>query len=163
MAITQCRLKELMRYDPDTGEFIWIKRTGPRSKLGCPAGRPDSHGHLQVMIDKKYYFVHRLVFLYMLGQLPPDGKVVDHINGDNQDNRWSNLRIVTQKINAQNRHRANRGSKSGLLGVSWCEARKAWRSTITRDGKRADLGIFHSAEKAHAAYVSAHEAHASTF
>ncbi|ARB84857.1 HNH endonuclease [Yersinia intermedia] len=38
-----------------------------------------------MMMDKKYYFVHRLVFLFMFGQLPHNDKVIDHINGDNQD------------------------------------------------------------------------------
>jgi len=155
MAITQRRLKDVMSYDPNTGIFIWIKRTGPRSKLGGQAGRPDTHGHIQIMINKQYYFAHRLAFLYMLGELPPDDKVVDHINGIRGDNRWVNLRVVTQSVNQQNRHRANKNSTSGLLGAFWCNTRKLWRSDISIDGKRVNLGMFSTPEKANAAYLKA--------
>ena len=46
------------------------------------------------------YKVHQLVAMAFL-QHVPDGMnlVIDHINGDKQDNRVENLRIVTQKKN----------------------------------------------------------------
>jgi hypothetical protein len=75
------------------------------------------------MIDKKLIFAHRLAFLYMDGALPPADKCVDHINGNPKDNRWDNLRIVTQFVNQQNRHKArkgrNRANWSKLVQRSW--------------------------------------------
>jgi hypothetical protein len=44
----------------------------------------------------------------MDGALPPADKCVDHINGNPKDNRWDNLRIVTQFVNQQNRHKARK-------------------------------------------------------
>ena len=75
-------------------------------KAGTIAGSPDAYGYLQIMIDGKMYKAHRLAFLYMLGDFPPNN--VDHINGKPGDNRWINLRAVTQKQNTQNRKATGR-------------------------------------------------------
>lgn len=55
-------------------------------------------------------------FLHQLLLSPPDGKVVDHIDGDEKNNQKSNLRIATQQENARNlkKHR----SKTGVIGVT---------------------------------------------
>ncbi|MDE1476542.1 HNH endonuclease signature motif containing protein [Xenorhabdus bovienii] len=155
MSISQSRLKEVLNYNPETGKFIWIKRTGPRCKLKSSAGRLDTHGYFQVMIDKKYYFLHRLAFLYMNGELPEPELVVDHINGNPSDNRWLNLRQVTKSVNQQNRIKATKRSTSGLLGAYWCKTRKVWHSRILAEGNMYELGVFESAESAHCAYIKA--------
>jgi hypothetical protein len=48
---------------------------------------------------------------------PPKGLVVDHINRKTWDNRSSNLRIVTQRINKQNTSLYS-SNRSGITGVS---------------------------------------------
>lgn len=48
----------------------------------------------------------------------PEGKVTDHLNGDRLDNRKSNLRVCTQKENAQNR--------KGTKGYAWDKAKSKW-------------------------------------
>lgn len=155
MSIKQERLKEVLKYEPLTGLFVWIKRTGPRSIPGKIAGNADTHGYVQIMIDKKLIFAHRLAFLYMDGALPPDDKCVVHINGNPKDNRWDNLRVVTKFVNQQNRHKARNGAKSKLIGANWCKARGVWRSAITVNGQRKDLGSFKTAELANQAYMKA--------
>lgn len=155
MSITQERLKEVLKYDPLTGLFVWIKRTNSRSTPSKIAGNADTYGYIQIMIDKKLIFAHRLAFLYMDGALPPADKCVDHINGNPKDNRWDNLRIVTQFVNQQNRHKVRKGAKSKLIGANWCKARGVWRSAIRINGQRKELGSFQTAELAHEAYMKA--------
>jgi hypothetical protein len=48
---------------------------------------------------------------------PPNGLVVDHINTKSFDNRLENLRVVTQKVNTQNKTKP-KNNTSGNMGVS---------------------------------------------
>ena len=70
--ITQQRLKELMTYNQDSGEFIWIKKSHKfnTNKIGKKVGSLCVQGYLSVMIDGNRYKLHRLVFLYINGKLP---------------------------------------------------------------------------------------------
>jgi hypothetical protein len=78
---------------------------------------------------------------------------IDHINGNRHDNRWVNLRAVTQAQNMRNMR------KSRLKGVSWEKRRNNYRSYLVLDGKQAHLGSFtHESDAAacynlHAAYL----------
>jgi hypothetical protein len=150
---TQDRLKELYRYEPDTGNFY--HRT-IRSAVCRPDGLAGtSHGgRIALRVDGRLYLAHRLAWLYMTGDMPRG--VVDHINGVGLDNRWSNLRDVSQQINTQNTHkRFGHQKHSNLPGAHWCGQRRVWKSSLHVDGRSVHLGTFGSAEEASAAYVEA--------
>lgn len=158
--ITQERLKEIAHYNPDTGIFTRIKRTGNNN--GCNVGKEmghDCHGYKYVAIDFKRYALHRLAWLYMTGEFPKG--VIDHINGIKSDNRFSNLRDVCIKINAQNFHSKQRDNKCGFLGVHFVKRpnvknpHNPWRSCIFANGKRFHIGYFATPELAHDAYLRA--------
>jgi hypothetical protein len=53
----------------------------------------------------------------------PIGMEVDHINGDKLDNRRSNLRIVTSRINSWNRQKLNKNNKTGYRGITFRKQR----------------------------------------
>ena len=152
------RLRELLSYDPDTGEFTWaIAR--PKCIPGTQAGN-SSHprGYIQIRVDRRRYYAHRLAWLYMTGAWPAGE--IDHINGIRSDNSFSNLRSVTRAENSQNLLRANTGSKVGLLGVSVRHQNpELFVAQIRIDGKPTCLGFFHSKEEAHEAYLSAKRKH----
>lgn len=84
---------------------------------------------------------------------PKDMKT-DHIDGNGLNNCKSNLRIVTNRQNAQNRH-DNISSK--FPGVSWSNREKRWVARIKINGKIKHLGYFKVEAEAYNAYLKALE------
>jgi len=154
-ALTRDRLCELLSYDPETGIFHWKATTTNRVKAGTQAGF-HANGYILIGIDGKKYQAHRLAFLYMTGSLPSDE--VDHRNGVRDDNRFSNLRLVSHEQNMQNEQRPRKNNTSGFLGVYWQASAKAFRARISIKGKGVHLGYFKSAEDAHKSYLAAKRA-----
>ncbi len=152
-AINAERLREMLAYDPATGSLTWRRRSGPRCCVGGVAGSIGNRGYWHVQLDGKKYSAHRLAWLHVHGQWPVNQ--IDHQNGDRLDNRIANLRDISHSVNAQNLHKANHRSKSGLLGAHWHVTTGKWLSNIRSGGKQKYIGIFDTAEAAHAAYIDA--------
>ena len=80
----------------------------------------------------------------------PRGKQVDHIDGNTLNNCISNLRLVTNRQNCQNRHRI---TSSIYPGVSWDKARRKWSSQIQINGNFKHLGRFSDEREAFESYL----------
>tara|TARA_R110002020_G_scaffold474464_2_gene705997 strand:- start:197 stop:709 length:513 start_codon:yes stop_codon:yes gene_type:complete len=145
MSITEKRLKEVISYCPDSGVFHWVVSNSPRVSVGDVAGGYQNKGYRTITIDGKAYLAHRLAFLYMTGVFPESH--TDHINGVRDDNRFENLRSVTQAENNKNR-RKNKDNKSGFTGVSWDKASSKWKAQIRYSGQKIHLGYFDDLEDA---------------
>lgn len=142
--LTAARLREMLHYDPETGQFRWIKRKkGRRVAVGSFVHTKQRDNHIRVKIDYVTYNLHRLAWLWMTGDWPQQNKVIDHINRDPSDNRWSNLRLVTHSENSKNKIVRN---KSGFKGVFW--SKNKWQSSLY-------LGSFTTKEEACEAYEQA--------
>lgn len=143
----QERLRELVRYSPDTGKFIRRVTVARRkeSQAGAEIKSPHRLGYLRGCIDGRSYLLHRLAFFYM--GIDPTGQEVDHINGDRTDNRWSNLRLVPRLENMNNMKRPCT-NRSGVTGVQWEKRRSAWLVVARKDGKRYSRGLFQSFDEA---------------
>lgn len=50
---------------------------------------------------REWFYVHRLVYEIFCGEIP-EGLVIDHVDGDKNNNRLENLRVCTQKENQNN-------------------------------------------------------------
>ena len=150
-SLTHTRLKELLRYNPATGTFIWKIYRGPLARAGYQAGTSDGHGHKQICISGKLYMAHRLAWFYVHGVWPTGD--IDHMNGIRYDNRIRNLRDVATADNCQNVVDARSSSKSKVLGVH--RTKYSFIAQIAVGGKKQHLGSFKTVEKAQAAYLAA--------
>ncbi len=90
---------------------------------------------------------------------PPDSMQVDHINGNPLDNRRSNLRVLTNSQNLQNRKGSTRVSASGIRNVYWDKNDKIWKVILGVNGKYIHVGRFHNLEEAEQAAIAARRKH----
>lgn len=159
MTVDQATLQECLEYNADTGEFIWRARPLRHFKYshrqdafntryaGTTAGRIDRDGYVQIRINRRRYFAHRLAWLYVHGSMPDNE--IDHINHKPGDNRLDNLRQATRGDNARNKGLHHR-NKSGTHGV-WQQAGGKWGARISLYSRRVHLGTFATKTEAVAA------------
>lgn len=151
--ITHEFLLSILRYEPDTGLFYWrVKRGNAGAFLGDVAGSLHPRGHIFIRVGK-LYAAHRLAHFYMTKTWPPEQ--IDHKNGIKNDNRWINLRCVTNQENAQNQVHLRVINTSGHRGVSKHKGANKWAAYIRGGGKIIHLGYFHLLEDAVAARLAA--------
>jgi hypothetical protein len=104
----------------------------------------------------RYYLIH----LHREVLQPPEGKYVDHINGNPLDNRRANLRICTNAQNQANRRKQRailgKPPRSRYKGVRTAGGQqfrnKPWRACIKTAGKNRSLGYYSTEEEAARAY-----------
>lgn len=152
--LTQARLKELLHYDPETGQFRWLVKFS-RQQPGGTAGTRDAHGYKVIRVDCRLYKAHRLAWLYVHGAWPAKG--IDHINRQRDDNRITNLREACQSMNTMNQG-VRLNSRSGVTGVVWREDRQKWTAQIRIGYRMVHLGVFKSKDDAAAARKKAEAA-----
>lgn len=151
------RLLELLAYDPLTGKFSWNATRGKRFKAGDTAGSINAKGYVAMTVDGHRHFGHRLAWFYCFGKWPEGNLQIDHINGIKDDNRISNLRLVTPSQNKQNTHGPRRDNASGFTGVKFNKSCGKYEANIRIPGERNKkyLGIYPTPEEASRAYLSA--------
>jgi len=88
---------------------------------------------------------------------PPNGKGIDHIDGNGLNNQKSNLRIVNQRENCQNRHQIKTSQFPGvhLRTLKNTKTLHRWQAQIQIRDKIKYLGIFKTEEEAQLAYKEA--------
>jgi len=147
--LTQAQLKEYLHYDPDTGDFIWLKKPNKRIVVGSVAGYLHQN-YIVISLMGEKYEAHRLAFFYMNGLWPT--KHIDHANGIGSDNRWANIRECTASQNGFNRN-IQSNNTSGFKGVSWVKASGKWRVVCSVNKVRYYLGSFDDVELAGNVYA----------
>ena len=148
--VTVERVKELLHYDPDTGVFKWRTQVARNVRAGDVAGHKNRRGYIMIGIDGGQYLAHRLAWLCVTGNWPTFQ--IDHKHGNGLDNRWSELRPATRSFNMQNQRNAQRGNKSGMLGVT--KVGYGFIARIVFNKKIKHLGTFNTPAEAHEVYLN---------
>jgi len=135
---------ELYSYNAETGEVTWKKHQRLKGKT-AGLTRKDRGGLILAFTlgNKKYRFQGaRVIWMLKTGDDPGE-LCVDHINGDRNDNRFQNLRLVTHQQNNWNR----RGTKGYWLNNN------RWQVDIRIMGKTVCKGRFKTEEEARVFYL----------
>jgi hypothetical protein len=156
-------LRQLLRYEPETGKLFWRERPASSFKPAARsaehraanwnaknAGRPaftsdNGDGYLTGRVLGNLYRAHRVIWAMHHGAWPSGD--VDHINGNRMDNRIANLRDATKSENARNSAK-RRDNTSGICGVCWHRHSGKWMVRIKAGGKSVFLGRFANLEDA---------------
>lgn len=91
------RLRQVLRYDPETGKLFWINSW---SRSGKEAGTRTKQGYIRVTVDGVRIMAHRICYALHYGRWPIDE--LDHKNRIGTDNRIENLRLVNHSRNMLN-------------------------------------------------------------
>lgn len=164
-------LRQLFSYDLETGVLTWRVRPLEHFKsdrerkrwnsryAGTQAGSlggPLHHIAVWVIISKKSYLAHRLIWKLVSGTDPTEQ--IDHIDRCPTNNAWANLRQATDS-----QQNGNKGlmktNTSGVRGVTWYPKTGKWLVQIGR-GKRygimpKNLGFYDTLEEAKDVYDAA--------
>ena len=138
-------------YNPETGIFTWIhpSKYVPWLK-GHTAGCVGSGGYIAIKFSGGCFKAHRLAWVIIHGCNPLG--VVDHKDGNIQNNRADNLRDLNPSQSAINKP-IYANNNSGFKGVR--AVRGKWRSVIRASGRRIHLGYYNTVEEGAAAYEAA--------
>ena len=134
--LKQARLKEVVSYEPTTGIFKRLTAARGTKGIGSIPGSKNKDGYIQMRIDRKRYFAHRLAWLYIHGEFPVQ---TDHKDHNRSNNKIDNLRNVTHRENGKNVS-MNSKNKSGTTGVYYNTRERKWMAEIMVHQKKILLG-----------------------
>ena len=128
---------ERLNYHYPNGKWTVVKNCGN-----------ESDGYCQVRLNGGLVKYHNIIWILSTGKDIPSGLMVDHINGNRLDSRMENMRLVTNRVNNQNKgiHR-----KGHLVGAGFDKRKRKYQALIYI-GKVIYLGRFKTEQEAHRAY-----------
>lgn len=135
---------DLLAYDAETGVITWKVSKHPIAQ-GSVAGGVHPDGYRRIGILGKQYQAHRVAWLLHYGEQPP--QFLDHINGERDDNRISNIRAVTNAENQRN-SRINANNTTGVKGVHFDKTAGRYKAKFKVNTKQVSCGYHDTVEQA---------------
>tara|TARA_R110000772_G_scaffold115607_3_gene220440 strand:- start:43 stop:657 length:615 start_codon:yes stop_codon:yes gene_type:complete len=109
--------------------------------------------YVRVRLGQRCYAAHRIVWEMLCGPIA-EGMTIDHIDGDSENNRIDNLRVVPHQENCKNRS-LQTNNTSGINGVRWNSRQGKYVARIYIEGREKFLGYFEDLLSAASARKSA--------
>lgn len=139
--MTAKKARRLLSYNKRTG-LLRYRVDRYRARAGGIAGYATARG-TRIGIDYRSYYAHRLAWLIVTGRWPRE--MIDHKNGNPNDNRWSNMREASAALNSSNRRKAK--SATGVVGVRRAKSGR-FDARIKVGYRDLHLGTFDSVREA---------------
>ena len=151
---SQDELRNLFRYDAETGQLFWQERPAAMFKTedncrgwnvrfaGKEALTHVNHGHRRGLLFRQSVYAHRIIWKMMTGN---DVAEIDHIDGNPLNNAWRNLRPAANGANQKNCP-IRKDNRSRCVGVVQRGSR--WIAQIGISGTTKHIGIFDKWEDA---------------
>jgi hypothetical protein len=143
---------EKLRYDPATGHLHWRVAPAGNVRVGQIAGVRLKIGYRKIVINCHQLYAHHVAWYLGHGEWPTE--MIDHINGDRDDNRLANLRLANQSQQNFNT-KTSVMNTSGHKGVARCSKTGRWRAYIMIGRKQKFLGNYDRLEDAVSARLAA--------
>ncbi len=131
---SQQDLKELFKYNPETGSFI---------RFDGYFGQID-RTYWYIVYGNERFQVHRLIWKLWHNEEPDQ---IDHINGDGLDNRLINLRNVNHITNCRNQKK-KKNNTSGFNGVVYHKEADKWMARVKINYKGIHIGLYNTPQEA---------------
>lgn len=94
------RMKKFLAYDPWSGNIVFTDNRFGAKKIGQVAGYTDK-GYIRLYHRGRQFMAHRVAWALCQNKWPEH--TIDHIDKDGTNNKWENLRDVTQAENNKNK------------------------------------------------------------
>lgn len=147
-------LNEVFEYRD--GMLYWKTTPARRIISGSRAGGLRSDGYWRIILFRKEYVEHRLIWFMHNGITIEN---IDHKDGIKLNNKIENLRTATVSQNSCNLRTTGKNS-SGFKGVSYNKEKNKWLAQIKANKQYYFLGYHNLPEAAYEAYkIAANKYH----
>jgi hypothetical protein len=134
-------------------DLYWLEDYCNKKVAGKQVGTTNSSGYKQVILNKKSFMVHRIIYEMFKGKIP-DKLQIDHIDRNKINNSLDNLRLCTNSENCMNKA-AQCNNKYNSKGIYFDKEYQKFRVRIRKNNKRFYLGRFDTLEEATKIYLEA--------
>ena len=133
-------------FDYKNGELFWKNKPSKFAniKIGQIAGCVGKENYKYVAFNKIRKPIHSIIYCMFFGKFP---KIIDHIDGNQTNNKIENLREVTHSQNMLNQ-KLYKNSKTGYKNITFQKQNKKFVVRIVVNEKRKSFGSYNDIDYA---------------